>query len=116
MRSAREYCGLLLLAGFAWGVAMQGTVLAEAQGEKTVYALSDDVRQKCLQVLREGLKSDEFWPSIHAAEALTLAGHGDDVRKALEPKLLTENDDQRRCGLARELARAGDRAQASLLL
>ena len=41
--------------------------------------LSDDVREKCLSVLREGLKSDEFWPSIHAAEGLTLAGRGEEV-------------------------------------
>jgi len=35
--------------------------------------LSGKVREKCLTVLRDGLKSDEFWPSIHAAEGLTSA-------------------------------------------
>ena len=34
--------------------------------------LTDEVREKFLTVLRAGLKSDEFWPSIHAAEGLTL--------------------------------------------
>src|SRR5262249_9660999 len=58
----------------------------------------------------------EFWPSMHAAEALTVAGHGDEVRKVLEPKLQTERDDQKRCGLARELTRAGDRSKTVLLL
>ena len=45
---------------------------------------------------------------MHAAEGLTLAGHGCEVRKALEPWLATETDARRRCGLARELIRAGD--------
>lgn len=78
--------------------------------------LSSDVRDRVLTVLREALKSDEFWPSMHAAEALTLAGHGDEVREHLEPKVDLEQDDQQRCGLARELVRAGDRSKASLML
>lgn len=78
--------------------------------------LDPATRQKCLQVLREGLHGEDFWPSMHAAEALTLAGHGDEVRTFLEPKLGDEKDDQHRCGLARELARAGDRSQIELLL
>jgi len=73
-------------------------------------------RERCLGVLRAGLGSEEFWPSIHAAEGLTLAGHGDEVRRALEPRLATETDDQRRCGIARELVRAGDRAKATVML
>jgi len=70
--------------------------------------LAEETRAKCLKVLRDGLRSDEFWPSIHAAEALTIAGFGDEVKEYLTPKLATEKDDQRRCGLSRELARAGD--------
>lgn len=77
---------------------------------------SPEVRERCLVVLREGLKSDEFWPAMHAAEALTLDGHPDEVRQALEPKLPAEEDDQRRCGLARELVRAGDRVKRAVLL
>jgi len=77
--------------------------------------LSPETRQKCLDVLREALRTEEFWPSMHAAEALTLAGKGDEVRHFLEPKLKTEKDDQHRCGLARELVRAGDRSKAAIM-
>jgi sialidase-1 len=66
-------------------------------------------RDACLKVLRAALAGDEFWPAMHAAEALTLAGHGAEVKEALLPRLNTESDDQRRCGLAREITRTGDR-------
>ena len=33
--------------------------------------LDPALRQRCEQILRDGLKSDEFWPAMHAAEALT---------------------------------------------
>jgi sialidase-1 len=81
-----------------------------------VIELSDENRAKCLEVLREGLKSDDFWPSTHAAEGLTLGGYGDEVIAFLEPKLLSEDDDQRRCGLARELVRAGRREYKQVML
>jgi sialidase-1 len=84
--------------------------------EKERIALTDAVRQRCLDVLRDGMKSEEFWPAMHAAEALTLAGRRDEVRAALGPKLATETDGQRRCGLAREIARAGDVGKAQILL
>ena len=70
----------------------------------------------CLKVLREGLRSDEFWPSIHAAEGLTLGGYGREVRAYLEPKLKTEKDDQHRCGLVRELVRAGDKNKLKIMI
>lgn len=79
-------------------------------------ALEGATREQCLEVLRVGLKGDEFWPAIHAAEALTLAGHQQDVIAFLSPRLSTEKDDQRRCGIARELVRAGDRSQLSVML
>ncbi|WP_425616075.1 exo-alpha-sialidase [Anatilimnocola sp. NA78] len=72
-------------------------------------ALSAEQSQKCLQILRTGLASDEFWPSMHAAEALTIAGKGEEVKQALRSRVTQEPDHQRRCGLARECARAGDR-------
>jgi len=75
-----------------------------------------DVRKQSLAVLRDGLRADEFWPSIHAAEALTLAGQQKEVREYLAPKLKTESDDQRKCGLARELVRAGDRQKSAVML
>lgn len=77
--------------------------------------LSPETKARCLEVLREAIRSDEFWPSMHAAEALTLAGEGAEVRKVVEPKLKTDKDDQHRCGLARELVRAGDRSKAAIM-
>ncbi len=78
--------------------------------------LSDVVKARCVEVLTGGLYSDEFWPSIHAAEGLTLGGHGDVVRKHFGPKLRTQLDDQQRCGVSRELIRAGDRQKRSIML
>lgn len=83
--------------------------------------LESGEKERCLAVLREGLHGaddgdqDRFWPSIHAAEGLTVAGYGGEVRAFLEPKLLSEKDDQHRCGLARELVRAGDTSFISVL-
>jgi sialidase-1 len=79
------------------------------------WKLDGKTREKCLEVLRAGFRDDDFWPAMHAAEALTLAGQGGEVRSVLEPKLTTETDDQMRCGLARELVRAGDRKKADIL-
>jgi sialidase-1 len=71
--------------------------------------LEPALRERCEKVLRDGLESDEFWPAMHAAEALTLAGRGKDVLAALAKR--TEADDQKRCGLGREAARAGGRTK-----
>lgn len=78
--------------------------------------LNESQQQKCLAILRDGMRGDEFWPSIHAAEGLTRAGQGSEVIKFLSPKMKTEKDDQRRCGVARELVRAGDKSVASVML
>lgn len=72
-------------------------------------------RGQIVQVLRDGLSSDQFWPSMHAAEALSLAGHGDEVRAALATKLHSTEDAQHRCGVARELFRAGDKSAVDVL-
>lgn len=85
------------------------------EAERTI-ALTDGVKARCVEVLTEGLHSEEFWPSIHAAEGLTLGGFGDLVRKHLEPKLSTPLDDQQRCGVSRELIRAGDRQKRNVML
>lgn len=74
-----------------------------------------DLHDKCMAILREGIHSDEFWPSMHAAEALTLAGEGDEVIARLRERLPNEKDAQHRCGLARELVRAGDRSALPIL-
>ena len=73
-------------------------------------------RDHCLMVLRNGLHGEDFWPSIHAAEGLTLGGYGTEVVAFLTPKLPNEKDDQRRCGISRELVRAGQRGNAAVML
>ncbi|WP_417383292.1 exo-alpha-sialidase [Gimesia sp.] len=89
--------------------------LVKAESPAPKIKLSPETEKLCLEVLREAINSDEFWPSMHAAEALTLAGKGAEVRQIVEPKLKTEKDDQHRCGLARELVRAGDRSKAAIM-
>ncbi len=78
--------------------------------------LDPAVKEKCLNILRQGLRSDEFWPSMHAAEALTLAGLGEEVKLNVLARIPRETDDQRRCGLAREMVRAGDRSHVTTML
>ncbi|MCZ2342561.1 MAG: HEAT repeat domain-containing protein [Bacteroidales bacterium] len=82
--------------------------------ETTAAVPEANMQERCLTVLRTGLTANEFWPSMHAAEALSLAGHGKEVLKALSAK--TATDDQQRCGLAREAYRAGDHTRAMELL
>src|SRR5437588_12840558 len=55
----------------------------------TVLSLAPELRRRCLDVLEQALKGkgDDFWPAIHAAEALTQAKHGDEVRAALPGRL-----------------------------
>jgi sialidase-1 len=87
---------------------------AIVQGAEPATTLSPALEERCLAVLWAGLISDEFWPAMHAAEALTLAGRGAEVRKALATR--SPLDDQQRCGLAREAVRAGDRTKLPILL
>jgi sialidase-1 len=103
-------CTLLLVTGLLL------ICLQSAQAEKTSITLDDGTREKCLSVLRAGMHGDEFWPSIHAAEGLTLGGHGGEVIEFLTPKLETKLDDQQRCGVSRELIRAGDKSRADIML
>ena len=99
------------LAFCGWGTA---AMAAPPVGD--VIQLDNATRQKCLSVLRTGMRSAEFWPSIHAAEGLTLGGQGEEVIAFLRPLLEGPYDDQQRCGLARELVRAGDREPAGIML
>lgn len=89
---------------------------ATLAGATKPLSLDDSVRDRCLKVLRAGMKGEEFWPSMHAAEGLTLGGYGAEVIPFIKPLLATETDDQHRCGLARELVRAGDRSKAAVML
>ena len=90
-------------------------------GDESSLKLDEVTRARCLSVLRTALGDhardrDAFWPAMHAAEALSLAGYGSEVQATLTPLLDAEADDQRRCGLARELVRAGDRSSVAELL
>lgn len=89
--------------------------IAVAADRPQMAPLDPAVAAKCLAVLRAGLASDEFWPAMHAAEALTIAGQVEEVRSALRPRLPNETDEQRRCGLIRELVRTGDRTPLPLM-
>ncbi len=87
-----------------------------AQADNTnSFNLDENVRDKALFILREGLHDDEYAPSLHAAEGLTLAGYGEEVIPVFINKLDRENADARRAGIARELARAGDLSKISLI-
>lgn len=100
------------LCAFALIQALQP---AQAASPPTL-TLDAETEARCLVVLRAGLASEEFWPAMHAAEGLSLGGHGAEVITALTPRLDTETDGQKRCGLARELVRAGDRSKTAILL
>jgi len=93
----------LLIALCAAGVSRAGEQAVEL-----------GLRDRCLTVLKKGLAADDFWPSMHAAEALTQAGCGDLVLQALQGRLQAETNDQYRCGLARERIRAGDVSPADV--
>lgn len=86
---------------------------AKATSSRKV-SLDGPTKARCLAALRAGLKSPEFWPAMHAAEGLTLAGQQKEVLQALSKR--TAADDQQRCGLAREAARAGERDHAQEML
>ena len=103
----------LLLAVVAFAVPSPFTLADDA---RTSIGLTPQQIERCRQVLEEGLRSEEFWPSIHAAEGLSIGGFGETVRRHLEPKLKTKLDDQQRCGVSRELMRAGNRQRAKIML
>ena len=87
-----------------------------AQQQSSSLELSQEVKTRCLHVLRTGFNGSDFWPSMHAAEGLTVSGHHAEIRTKLLERLRLENDDQRRCGLARELVRGGDWSKADVML
>ena len=78
--------------------------------------ISGDLEERCLKILRAGLHGEDFWPAIHAAEGLTLGQQQKSVIDFLSPKLDQESDLQKRCGLARELVRAGDRKHVAEMI
>jgi sialidase-1 len=49
----------------------------EPEGAKgATIELTPALRSRCVEILRGGLRADQFWPSMHASEALTFAGYG----------------------------------------
>ncbi|HEY0983778.1 HEAT repeat domain-containing protein [Schlesneria sp.] len=102
-------------AGRVLAILIHVFAMGFASGADDRISLDPALREKCLKVLRAGMAGEEFWPAIHAAEALTLAGHQQEVIAFLTPKLNSETDDQRRCGIARELVRAGDRSARNVM-
>lgn len=97
-----------------WILNSQLVVGADSE-EKESLKMNALLLDRSLKVLEKGLESEEFWPSMHAAEALTLAGKTKVVIDVLSRKLPGETNDQRRCGLARELVRAGDQSALPVL-
>ena len=79
------------------------------------YLLTANMHDKCMEVLREGLHSNEFWPSVIASEGLIRAGYGFEAMSVLEKKLEQETGDVYRTGLARALVRSGNRNGVVLL-
>lgn len=102
-------------------ITVMTTPLSAAEPDRdAVIPLTGEHRDRCLDVLRRGLDGlngapEEFWPAMHAAEALTLAGRGDEVVSRLRERLPKETDHQWRCGLAREIVRAGPREPLTLM-
>ncbi len=73
-----------------------------------VYLLTANMYERCMQVLRAGLNDEEPWTAIHAAEALTGARYGFEVRPVMLDALAVVGDAPVRAGLLGELVRSGD--------
>lgn len=109
---------LLMVMLMLWSMRVCCTVAAEDR--QAVAPLPTELRDRCVDLLRLALKGladkpENFWPAMHAAEALTLAGHGGEVATLLSPRVSSEADHQRRCGLAREIVRTGRREPLDVL-
>ena len=102
-------------------IVFLATSLGLSSGCKTtkelppVFLIRANVHDKSMQTLREGLHSDEFWPSIYAAEAMIDAGYGFDAVPVLEEKIKTESEPVYRAGIGKALIRGG-RKEAIVLL
>ncbi len=117
-----SYAGLVLHENLLWvsyyssHEGRTSIYLAKVQlPEVNSVSLTPALRDRCLDTLRGAIRSTEFWPAMHASEALTLAGAPGEVTAALSDRLPAEQDDQHRCGLARELLRAGDQSKVEVL-
>ena len=126
IRGDRQWLSGLLIAAWLLGGVMAAIAVAEgaeSEAERptdrtgaAAISLDATTTDRCLERLRIGLRGPDFWPAMHAAEALTIAGHQEEVTDFLLPLLDGIVDDQQRCGVARELVRAGNRGYAAILL
>lgn len=105
----------LITSSLACILGFCAAVMACAADDADIRPIPPELREKCLTVLRSALEGDEFWPAMHAAEALTLAGEGKAVVPLLEARLKVDQDPQHRCGLAREIVRTGKREPLAIL-
>ena len=67
------------------------------------YLMTGNIHQRCLEILREGLHSDEYWPSVHAAESLIKAEYAFEATPVLQDRIRNERDKRRIAGYARAL-------------
>ena len=104
--------GLVVLLGIGF-LPELGNCREAAAADKVV---SPELAKRANTVLKDAAQSAEFWPGMHACEALTQTGERSFVRALLAGKLDKETDRQRQCGLAREQVRAGDRTHVTKLL
>lgn len=118
----RSLARVLTNVATVWVVILgsQMSLRADELDRKDVVPLTPELRQRCLDVLQRGFKAiaekpENFWPAMHAAEGLTLAGQGKDIVATLMMRLPSEADHQRRCGLAREIVRTGRREPLDVL-
>jgi len=80
--------------GLALTILMDSVVCSGVSRADEPQALAPEILDRCLGILRAGMKSDEFWPAMHGAEALTLAGHARSVD--CQAKLIRLLDDSTR--------------------
>ena len=101
----------------AWLCACSiATTALHAQPLPSGYQLSPETESRCLSVLRDAIHAEDFRTAIHAAEALTRAGRGQDVMGPFTQRLANETDDRKKCVWSRELVRAGDASKLSVML
>lgn len=100
---------LLWLAGVLALFAGTGCSTTKLQTVPEPILLTGNIHNRCLAILKEGLHSDEFWPMIHASEALVDAQYAFEAIPVLKRHLAEERDLRYRAGLARALVRAGER-------
>ncbi len=91
-----------VLIAMAFVLCMAGCKTANVPPSS--YLLTGNTHQQCLNVLREGVKGDEFWPSIHAAEALIKEDYAFEATPLLTTRMGAERDRRKIAGYARALA------------